>query len=112
MKRLSVGLMSYAEMSLNVRAFAIELERRNPIFVNAYTPTIFQAADLLQEISLAERRNFTSESGPREGTTQRSVGRPRTVAHDPAKGSCSCIDCRKRRKESREQLSHSEYSHE
>lgn len=40
------------------------------------------------------------------------VGRPRTIAHDPAKASCTCIDCRKRRKESREQLSHSEYSHE
>lgn len=90
-------------MAFNVRAFACELERRNPIFVNAYAPAIFQAADLLQEISLAERSNFTSESGPREGTTQRSVGRPRTVAHDPAKASCSCIDCRKRRKEARKE---------
>ena len=62
---------SYADMGSTVRAIALEVERRNPIFVNAYLPALFHAADALQEISLGERANFTSECGPREGTTNR-----------------------------------------
>ncbi len=58
--------MKYREMADLVHRIADEIQRRNPIGVNMYTPAIHQAADLVTEISKGEVDNFTSEAGPRE----------------------------------------------
>lgn len=61
----------YWELAKLVRLVRAEVERRNPIFVNAYTGRIEDAARALDEISGGEIGNFTSEAGPRERAPRR-----------------------------------------
>lgn len=62
----SLRRMKYHEMADLVEAVEQEIQRRNPIGVNFYTPAIHQASELIREISRGEKCNFTSEAGPRE----------------------------------------------
>jgi hypothetical protein len=56
--------LTYREMADIIRAIRIEVKDRNPIFVNAYTPSLDQAIFALEEIHEGELANPTSESGP------------------------------------------------
>jgi hypothetical protein len=58
--------MKYREMADMVEAVENEIQRRNPIGVNFYTPAIHHVAELIREISRGEKDNFTSEAGPHE----------------------------------------------
>ena len=58
--------MTWAEMAQTVDSIHTEMKRRNPIFINAYAPTVKHAALLLKEIARGEAGNFTSECGPKE----------------------------------------------
>jgi hypothetical protein len=58
--------MTWAQMAKTVHAIHAEMKRRNPIFINAYAPTVKLAAELLGEIAGGEASNFTSECGPKE----------------------------------------------
>ncbi len=58
--------LMYWQMADIVIAIHNEIKRRNPIGVNAYTHYLKQAAGALEEISLGEIGNFTSEEGPTE----------------------------------------------
>lgn len=62
----SLKRMKYAEMADLVQSVEDEIQRRNPIGVYFYTPSIRHAAELIREISRGEQGNFTSEAGPRE----------------------------------------------
>jgi hypothetical protein len=62
----SLRRMKYQDMADLVEAVEKEIQRRNPIGVNFYTPSIHHAAELIREISRGEKGNFTSEAGPRE----------------------------------------------
>lgn len=63
---MKLDQLTYREMADLIRSIRGEVKRRNPIFVNAYTPHLDNAVAALEEISGGEARNFTSESGPRE----------------------------------------------
>jgi hypothetical protein len=63
---MKLDRLTYREMADLVRSVREEVKRRNPIFVNAYTPHLDGAVGALEEISVGEARNFTSESGPKE----------------------------------------------
>ena len=56
--------LSFQDMADLVRAVRIELKRRNPIFVNAYTGVLDQAILALEEIHEGEQGNPTCECGP------------------------------------------------
>ena len=58
--------LKYWQMAEIVDQIAKEIQARNPIRVNLYVHAIYQARDLIREISNGEAGNFTSESGPRE----------------------------------------------
>ena len=63
---LDCGQLTYAQMADIVRSIAIEIKNRNSIGVNMYMSGIWNAVDLIEEISGGEQYNFTSESGPVE----------------------------------------------
>jgi hypothetical protein len=58
--------MTWAQMAKTVHAIHVEMKRRNPIWINAYTGVVKHAAELLDEIADCEASNFTSECGPKE----------------------------------------------
>ena len=58
--------MTWMQMSRLVLAVHTEMKRRNPIFINAYAPTVLAAGTLLREIAEGEAGNFSSECGPKE----------------------------------------------
>jgi hypothetical protein len=63
--------LTWMQMSKLVLAVHTEMKRRNPIFVNAYAPTVLAAGTLLREIAEGEVGNFTSEAGPKEPKVRR-----------------------------------------
>lgn len=58
--------LTWWEMHQIILSVYKEMKRRNPIFINAYTPVMWEASERLREISGAEAINFTSEHGPKE----------------------------------------------
>lgn len=63
---LDYSNLTYKQMADIVRSIAVEVKKRNPIFVNAYLQPIYDAIASLEEISGGEVDNPTSESGPKE----------------------------------------------
>lgn len=57
---------SYREMAGIIGQIQGELERRNPIFVNAYIPYLKQAVSALGELSRCEANRHTGDCGPHE----------------------------------------------
>ncbi len=55
---------TFEEMGKLVGMIQREVKRRNPIFVNAYTPYLEQAESALKELHVAELRNPSCEEGP------------------------------------------------
>lgn len=58
--------LTWMQMSRIVLSVHKEMKRRNPIGINMYAPYVQASAALLDEISLGEIDNFTSECGPKE----------------------------------------------
>lgn len=58
--------LTYRQMADIISSIRAEVQERNPIGVNFYTPIIHEAANALREISAGEILNPTSECGPKE----------------------------------------------
>ena len=58
--------MTWKQMSDTVFSIWKEINKRNPIGINLYSPTVLSAGMLLDEIANGEADNFTSECGPKE----------------------------------------------
>ncbi len=55
--------LSFQQMADEIESMRIELKRRNPIFVNLYTPDLDNAVSALEEIHQCELRNPSCEYG-------------------------------------------------
>lgn len=64
--RRALRSLQYRHMAEIVASIGLEVQDRNSIGVNLYTPEIARASRALMEISGGEVGNFTSELGPKE----------------------------------------------
>jgi hypothetical protein len=56
--------MTWEQMSEIIASIREEAERRNPIGINMYVPSLIHAEEMLLEIAGGEADNPTSDSGP------------------------------------------------
>jgi hypothetical protein len=63
---MDIKKMTWKQIAKTVHAIHAEMKRRNPVWINAYAPTVKHAAEFLDEIANCEAEEFTSECGPKE----------------------------------------------